>query len=331
MATRSGQKIKILYILKILMECTDENNPINSSEICEKLSEYGVTAERKAIYDDIKCLIDFGYDIIQTRTPKNGYFLASRDFETSEIYLLIDAVRTAKFVSEKKTRDLIAKLEKMLGGHQSDNIKGIYIDGKRKTKNEKIFYIIEQINDAIKKGKKITIEYRKMVLNSNRQIITKYRTHTVSPYALTWQDDYYYLICNNEKYDNITHFRVDRIALVNDTNESIRHFSEVSEYKDTFDVADYTKKNFSMYSGEIIEIKLRCLNSLVEQAFEQFGDDITRINVTEDTFDFYVRAAESETLVTWLTNYVGRIEVLKPESLRQKMLDRANKLLDVYK
>ena len=106
---RRGQKVKLLYIIKILTEFTDEEHPLSASQICEKLASYDVTAERKAIYDDINCLIDFGYDIIQTRVPKNGYFLASRDFELPEVFLLCDAVRTAKFISEKKTRELTKK------------------------------------------------------------------------------------------------------------------------------------------------------------------------------------------------------------------------------
>jgi len=187
MAARRGQKVKLLYIIKILTELTDEEHPLSATEICEKLSAYDITAERKAIYDDIECLISFGYDIIQTRVPKNGYFLASRDFELPEVFLLGDAVRTAKFISEKKTRELTSKLDRLLSKHQTKrNISAIYIDSSNKTKNEELFYNIDRINTAIEEGKKIRFTYSKRVLHEGRQITTESKTRTVSPYAMTW-------------------------------------------------------------------------------------------------------------------------------------------------
>ena len=150
MEARASQKLKLLYIVNILKEQTDEEHPLNASEICEKLEGYGITAERKAIYSDIDALVDFGYDIINTRVPRRGYFLASRDFELPEIYLLSDAVRSADFVSPKKTRELIAKLDAMLSVHQAKKReKGIFINPKQKCNNEEIYYSIDKISDAI--------------------------------------------------------------------------------------------------------------------------------------------------------------------------------------
>lgn len=331
MAARRGQKIKLLYIIKILTELTDEDHPLSATEICEKLSAYDITAERKAIYDDIECLISFGYDIISTRVPKNGYFLASRDFELPEIYLLGDAVRTAKFISEKKTRELTSKLDGMLSRYQSKkSINGIYIDNSSKTRNEEIFYNIDSINTAISEGKKISFKYGKRVLD-NRQITTEYKTRTVSPYAMTWQDDHYYLICNYEKYDNLMNLRIDRIKSVQILDEPSRHFSEVSDYKDTFDVADYTKKLFGMFGGDMQQIKLRCSNKILEQVADRFGENIFITNVTDTHFDFTVKAAVSDGLVTWIMNYGSDIEVITPAELRKKIADRAEKVLEVYK
>lgn len=332
MAARRGQKVKLLYIIKILTECTDEEHPLSATEICEKLATYDITAERKAIYDDIECLISFGYDIIGTRVPKSGYFLASRDFELPEIFLLGDAVRTARFISEKKTRELTSKLDSLLSRYQSDRrIKGIYIDGSNKTRNEEIFYNIDTINTAIESGKKITLRYSKRVLKNGREIVTEYKERKVSPYAMTWQDDHYYLIGNYDKYDNLMHLRIDRMRGVTLTNEPWRHFSEVSDYKDTFDVADYTKKLFGMFGGETDEIKLRCSNKVIEQVADRFGENIFITNVTDSTFDFSAKAAVSEGLITWVMNYGDSVEVLKPTSLRDKVRDRAKKILEIYK
>lgn len=332
MAARQGQKIKILYIIKILTEFTDERHPLSASEICEKLASYNITAERKAIYDDIERLISFGYDIISTRVPKCGYFLATREFEMPEIYLLSDAVKTAKFITPKKTHELTSKLDKMLSIYQSkSNINTIYIDSSSKTHNEEIFYNIDLIGTAIDEGKKITFKYGKRVLKGGREILTEYKTRTVSPYAMTWQDDHYYLICNYEKYDNLMNLRVDRIKSVEITDQPLRHFSQVSEYVDTFDVADYTKKLFGMFGGEMQDIKLRCKNEILEQVADRFGESGFIVNVTDTGFDFTVPAAISDGLVTWIMNYGDNIEVLKPQSLRQKVAVRAEKILNLYK
>lgn len=329
---RRGQKVKLLYIIKILTEFTDEEHPLSATEICEKLAGYDITAERKAIYDDINCLIDFGYDIIQTRTPKNGYFLASRDFELPEVFLLGDAVRTAKFISEKKTRELTKKLDKLLSVYQvKRGLRGIYIDSSSKTHNEELFYNIDQINSAIEQGKKIKFTYSKKLLREGRQIITESKERVVSPYAMTWQFDYYYLIGNYDKYDNLMNLRIDRIHKVEITDEPIRHFSEVSDYRDSFDVADYTKKLFGMFGGNMQEVKLRCSNKILEQVTDRFGDSIFITNVTDATFDFTVKAAVSDALVTWITNYSDMIEVIRPQELRDKIVDRANEILKVYK
>ncbi|MBO4734077.1 MAG: WYL domain-containing protein, partial [Clostridia bacterium] len=250
MASGASQKLKLLYIIKILEEYSDEEHPLSSTFIIQKLEAYGISAERKAIYDDIECLQEFGLDIIKTRNPKAGYFLADREFELPEIYLLEDAVRTAHFISEKKTRDLCKKLDKKLSVHQLDrNKSGIYINTDGKTKNESIFYNIDTISRAIENRRKITFKYGVRQLNGRREIETVYKDRTVSPYALTWQDDHYYLICNYDKYDNLLHLRVDRMKSVAETDEQYRRFSEVSKYTDTFNVADYTQSLFDMFAG----------------------------------------------------------------------------------
>ena len=219
----------------------------------------------------------------------------------------------------------------MLSRYQSKkSINGIYIDNSSKTRNEEIFYNIDSINTAISEGKKISFKYGKRVLN-NRQITTEYKTRTVSPYAMTWQDDHYYLICNYQKYDNLMNLRIDRIKSVQILDEQSRHFSEVSDYKDTFDVADYTKKLFGMFGGDMQQVKLRCSNKILEQVADRFGENIFITNVTDTHFDFTVKAAVSDGLVTWIMNYGSDIEVITPTELRNKIADRAEKVLEVYK
>ena len=148
---------------------------------------------------------------------------------------------------------------------------------------------------------------------------------------MTWQFDYYYLIGNYDKYDNLMNLRIDRIHSVEITDEPVRHFSEVSAYRDTFDVADYTKKLFGMFGGNMQEVKLRCNNSILEQVTDRFGDSIFITNVTGETFDFAVKAAVSDALVTWIMNYEDKIEVITPTELRDKIVSRAETMLKIYK
>lgn len=332
MPARSGQKIKLLYIIDILKKYTDEDNPISANEICEKLSQNGITAERKAIYDDIENLQLYGYDIVHTRMPKNGYFLASREFELPEIYLLSDAIRSAPFISPKKSRELIAKLDGMLSINQvKKREKGIYINESTKCLNEEIYYNIDAISSAIEQKKKITLKYGVRKLGDDRQITFNYKDMTVSPYALVWQDDYYYLICNYSKYDNLLHLRVDRMRKVDINEEIIRHYSEVSEYTEFFDVNDYTNKLFGMFGGKLETITLSCQKTILEQVADRFGDKIFIKNVTDDTFSFSTDVAVSEALVTWIMNYGDKITVISPDSLKNMIAQRALTILEKYK
>jgi len=325
-----GQKIKLLYLVDILERYTDEEHPMSASAICERLEEKGVTAERKAIYNDIDILIQYGFDIICTRVPKNGYFLASREFELPEIYLLADAVRSAKFISAKKTRELISKLDGMLSVYQAKRRdKNIFFDGS-KCSNEEIYYIIDGINNAIEQGKKITFNYGVRTLCENREIKLRSKQMKISPYAMTWQDDHYYLIGNYEKYDNLLHLRIDRMHSVEILEEKARHFSEVTDYTEQFDIADYTNRLFQMHGGEVEEIELRCDKKLIEQVVDRFSEKIFVRDVSDTHFTFGIKAAVSEGLISWIVSYGGRIKVLSPKDLRDGVIARAKDILGVY-
>jgi len=332
MAARSGQKLKLLHIIDILNKHSDEDNPISANEICNRLEELGVSAERKAIYNDIENLIFYGYDIVHTRIPSNGYFLASREFELPEIYLLCDAIRSAPFISAKKSRELIQKLDSFISiNQQKKREKGIYIKEDTKCENEEIYYNIDTVSQAISKNKKVRFKYGTRHLNESREIVTEYKEMTVSPYALVWQDDYYYLIGNYSKYDNLLHLRVDRMRKVDITDEPVRHFSEVSEYKDFFDAADYTNKLFGMFGGSLQKIEFLCDKSILEQVVDRFSDKIFIKNVTETHFSFSADIAISNALVTWIANYGDKIKVLSPESLKNMITERAEKIISLYK
>ncbi len=331
MSARNGQKLKLLYIIDILRKYSDEENPISAVKLCEILAELGISAERKAIYNDIDNLTFYGYDIVHTRVPKNGYFLASREFELPEIYLLSDAIRSAPFISPKKSRELISKLDNMLSlNQQKKREKGIYINENAKSLNEEIYYNIDTISSAIENRLKITFKHGKKSLNENREIVTTYKDMTVSPYALCWQDDYYYLIGNYSKYDNLIHLRLDRMKKVSITDESIRPFSEVSEYTEFFDIHDYTNKIFGMFGGDLQKIELTCSKDILEQVVDKFSDKIFIKNLTDTHFSFSADVAISEALVTWISNYADKITVKSPQTLIDMITARAESIIKNY-
>ncbi len=330
MAKKQGQRLKILYILDFLKRESDEEHPVTAADICEYLDSQGIAAERKSVYADISALTDYGADIVRSGSPR-GWFLASREFEEPEIYLLADAVRTAGFISAAKTRELVKKLDSFVSRYQAQKRENrVYFSSCAKSVNEEIFYSIDKISRAVSEKKKINFEYVNRVLSPDRTIEKQKREMLISPYALTWQDDHYYVIGNYEKYDNLIHLRLDRMYKVEITDMPQRHFSEVSEYTDYFDTPDYTAKLFGMHGGEIYDIELKCSKKITEQVADRFGEDIFIKKVTDEDFCFTVRAALSDALVSWVISYGDRVKVLEPQILRDMVISRTEKVLGLY-
>ena len=330
MAKKQGQRLKILYILDFLKRESDEEHPVTAADICEYLDSQGIAAERKSVYADISALTDYGADIVRSGSPR-GWFLASREFEEPEIYLLADAVRTAGFISAAKTRELVKKLDSFVSRYQAQKRENrVYFSSCAKSVNEEIFYSIDKISRAVTEKKKIRFEYVNRVLSPDRTIEKQKREMLISPYALTWQDDHYYVIGNYEKYDNLIHLRLDRMYKVEITDMPQRQFSEVSEYTDYFDTPDYTAKLFGMHGGEIYDIELKCSKKITEQVADRFGEDIFIKKVTDEDFCFTVRAALSDALVSWVISYGDRVKVLEPQILRDMVIGRTEKVLGLY-
>lgn len=330
MPKRRGQKLKLICVLEILKKYSDEDNPLTASKIAEKLLDYDIEAERKSIYDDIACLEELGYDIIKA-VANSGWFIGDREFEIPEIYLLSDAVRSAKFISAKKTAELIGKLNSMLSVNQvKRREKSVYFGSQDKCGNEEIYYNIDKISSAIEGGAQIMLTYSSRYFDEQREVKFKSKKMLINPYALSWQDDHYYLIGNYDKYDNLLHLRVDRISNVEVLETKAKHFSLVSDYKDFFDTADYTNKLFGMHTGEMCEVELCCNKSITEQVLDRFSEKIFIKKVTENEFCFTIKAALSDALVTWIINYGANIRVNSPEVLREMVKERAREVLKNY-
>lgn len=331
MAGNATSKARLLRLLEIFQQQTDEDHPMDAGALLSALEGYGLEAERKAIYRDVEAMQDCGMDIVLTGGARGGYFLGERTLQLAELRLLVDAVLAAGFITPKKSGELIDKLLELCSRHQARELRRqIYIDHRNKQQNEEIYYNINEIHRAVTQGKKITFRYGRRVLDERGAVKPSLRTFTVSPYALLWFDDRYYLIGNHEKYDDLMHLRVDRMRSVRVEKEPCRSFEEVSDYRGYFDVADYAGRLSNAFGGEPVWVELRCRDDLLEAMLDRFGDDLTVRRCAPGRFRFRVKAAFSEGLVHDLLNFGDGVEVLSPPALRQQMADAVGRLARVY-
>ncbi len=327
----ASSKIKTLLVFKYLNDYSDESHPLSTTDLIEMLEKDGITCERKSIYADVKTLNQLGFNIMTTLSPKRGYFMATRQFELPQVRLLVDAVSSAAFITPKKTSDLISKLEGLVSKNQAaDLISQVYIDSNTKCNNEEIYYVIDKLHDAIINKYKVSFQYRRRNIDKKNKKSYVNKEFKVSPYALIWKDDHYYLVCNNEKYDNLMNLRLDRIRKISPIDEPVRPISQVSDYENEFDVADYTSKMFNMFSGYNASVTLICNLNLREEIMDRFGAKIPLTAVDSDHFQTTIDAAVSEGLVTWIMNFGNKIKVEGPQELVDMIKNRANDILQLY-
>ncbi len=327
----SDHGLRLLFLADIFRRQTDENHVYSAVQLVSMLSEYGVACERKSIYRDIDNLKEYGMDIVNIRTPIRGYYLRSRKFSTPEVRLLIDAVQAAKFISEKNTKSLIYKIGGLVSEYQEEELREqIYVDGSFKTDKEDLYETIRILDKAIKSRKQIILKYARRTIENKYLVRNDGKTFLVNPYAMLWSNDHYYLICNNNKYSNLMHLRLDRIVELEMLDSPVKHFSKVSQYSDKFDIADYSNKIFNMFSGEEANITLSCSNAILDEILEKFGDNVP-IKIDEnDRFRIKAEVEMSEGLVSWILQYGSDIKVLHPKSLARAVKEKAERILELY-
>ncbi|MDE5984793.1 MAG: WYL domain-containing transcriptional regulator [Eubacterium sp.] len=330
-----NKKIRTLLIYQLLEKYSDENHPLCGARLIELLAEKGIDCDRKSIYRDIDALKEIGFDIlfVKGRGSNGGYFLASRKFQLPEVVLLIDAVTSAGFITPKKTAALVDKLKSLVSEEQAKSlVSQVYVNPTAsKCDNEEIYIIIDSLHDAIIQRHKVSFTYRRRNVDfrKNRKFTDK--SFKVSPYALIWKDDHYYLVCNNEKYDNLMNLRIDRMKKLHILNESARHISEVSAYTSEFDTQDYSSKMFNMFSGEDCEVSLICDYNLLEEMLDRFGVSIPLSYHDTEHFKTTVNATLSDGFVSWLMQYGSAVCVLSPPELVDMIKQKAQSITDVYK
>ncbi len=333
MANQYNQKLKLLFLLDDLLTNSDENNPIDAETLIIHLKNKGIDSERKSIYRDISILKEYGYDILKMRSPKSGYYIGNRDFQLAEVRLLCDAVQAANFISQKKTKELLTKIYGLVSKSQAEQIKNqVYVDNRPKCANESLYYTIDKLDRAIQNNRQVKIVYRKRKIADSNKASYEEKTHYISPYALIWSNDHYYLVGNNRNHSNLMVSRIDRIKSVEilENTPSIS-FADVSEYKTYFDSADYANKHFSMFAGEPENVELICDNEIIEQILDRFGDSTSILKCGETKFKININVAVSEGLVSWIMQYGDAIKVNSPESLKKMVVDRAQSIISTYK
>ncbi len=323
MPKSANQKIKILYLMKILLERTDDEHGLTLSELSEALAEYGVEAERKTLYDDLEVLRVFGLDIEKRKDTSVRYHVVSREFELPELKLLVDAVQSSKFITHKKSTELIKKIAGFTSRYESQKLqRQVFVANRIKTMNESIYYTVDYIHEAINNDVKVSFQYFRW--NEKKEKVLK--EHTISPWALTWDDENYYMIGYDSKDGIIKHFRVDKMMRIRLTEEK-RDGAEL--FKD-FDMALYSKKTFGMYHGQEEFVTLRCSNRIAGVIIDRFGADLPFTNVTDSHFEIHVRVYTSPLFYTWLMNFGADITILSPESVKEGYIRLAKEGLAQY-
>lgn len=328
MANGDNQKQKMLYLVKIFTEQTDEEHALTVSEIAELLKRYEVHADRKTLYQDFEELRSFGYDIIGDRRGRQTrYYLGSRLFELPELKMLVDSVQAAKFLTDAKSRTLIKKLESLSSFYEAKQLnRQVYISGRVKTENKKVYYSVDKIHAALSSDRQITFHYFQWDVHKNPVLGHDGALYRVSPWCLTWDDEYYYLIAYDEESGELRHYRVDKMLDLALTNV---HRNGKEAFRN-FNIARYSKQLFGMYGGEETAVTLEGDNDMAHVIIDRFGKDVYLVPTDDAHFSACVRVIPSNQFLGWIAALDGRIRITGPASVVEKMRALAKSLQKEY-
>lgn len=319
------EKSKLLYILKYLWLQTDDEHPAATADIVAGVFEYGVTVNRHSIPAIVAQLQEFGIDVIDTKGSPNRYFIGERNLELPEVKLLIDAVQSSRFISAKKSDELVDKLNMMVSFHQAEGLnRHLYVEGRVKADNKSLYYTVDRIHEAINNGTKIKFQYIEYTASKKKVHKHNGYVYVFSPYAVLWHNDCYYVLGYSEKHKAITKFRVDRI----DKTESTE-LQSVKKPKG-FDPVVYLKNIFSMYDGEMQNIRLKCNKDMMKVIIDRFGKDVSTVPCEDGCFMADVKISVSPTFFGWLFGFGNKICIISPQNIIDDYTAAAKKILDTY-
>ena len=328
MAKSANQKTKLLRLWQLLLRQTDEDHPITVAQIIEELARYDIKAERKSIYDDLESLRQLGLDVQCRKGRSPGWFVGQRDFELPELKLLMDAVQSSRFITQKKSDALIRKLEGLASVHQARQLqRQVYVSGRIKVMNESIYYTVDAIHKAISENKKIKFQYYQWNVKKEMELRHNGAWYHISPWGLSWDDENYYLVGYDSDAEQIKHYRVDKmlhIKLSNESRDGKEHFKKL-------DMADYAKKSFGMFGGKEQTVKLLVKNSLAGVIIDRFGKNVMLIPTDDEHFTVNVDVHVSRQFLGWVFSLGEDIKIVGPDEVVDEMKKEINRIINQYK
>ena len=316
MPKQSGQKTRLLKIVSILSEYTDEEHSLTCEEILSHLSAYGIEAERKSIYDDVRALTEHGYDIRNDRGKGGGYRLLSGTWQLSELKMLIDAVGASHFLSEKKSRQLIDKIKTLTSRYHAESLaRHVHLQNRAKSDNETVFYTVDTIHDAIRLGKSVCFYYLDYLPNGQKVRRHNGKQYRVTPVELTVDDEKYYLIALSEDGTHYRHYRVDKMECACLDNPLDNQSAPAQK---NLDLARYSLSTFGMFGGKEQTVRLRCENEMASVIIDRFDkENCTLIPDGERHFTLAVRVVVSPQFFGWILGLEGKVRILSPDSVKE--------------
>ena len=329
MAKGPNQKLKLLYLMKIFMEETDEQHGLTMPQLIEKLHAYGVNADRKTLYMDMEELRTFGLDIISEQEGRKWYYyVGARDFELPELKLLVDSVQSSKFITDRKSNELIHKIESLASKHDAKKLqRQVFITGRVKTMNESIYYNVDRLHEAIATDSQIRFKYYQWNVNKEMELRRDGQWYQTSPWGLMWDDENYYLVGFDAAESKIKHYRVDKMLKISILEERRLGRAEFQ----AFDMPRYTRSLFGMYGGEETRVTIEAENEMVGVLIDRFGKDIPLMPVDEEHFRTVVNVAVSNQFLGWIMAVGSGLRITAPESVVDKMRAEVRRLSEEYK
>lgn len=327
MAKSSNQKVKLLYLMELFHEETDEDHPLSRRELEQKLADIGIHAERKSLYHDIETLKHFGMDIAYRKEHPEGYYLAQREFELPELKLLVDAVQSSRFITQKKSDALIKKIEKLTSRHEARKLqRQVVVADRIKAMNESIYYNVDKLHAAIAENRQIIFRYFEWTVSKEMRMKKGGENYQVSPWALTWDNENYYLIGYDMDAGMIKHFRVDKMLHINLLEQERAGKEEFGR----FDLARYTKQTFGMFGGDEQTVRMRFHNKYVGVVIDRFGRNVSLRPDGEAHFIARAEVAVSEQFYGWITGLGRDAQLLSPESVVEEYRELLKDLGKMY-
>ncbi|MBR1741771.1 MAG: WYL domain-containing protein [Lachnospiraceae bacterium] len=328
MARKSKQKMKLLYLAKIFLEETDDENRLTTPQIIDRLDSFGVDAGRKSLYDDYEALRSFGLDIIKTQEGKQTYYhVGKREFELAELKMLVDSIQASRFITEKKAGQLIRKIVKLTSRYKKSELqRQVYVSGRIRSMNESIYYSVDAIHNAISQDKKIGFRYFGWGVDKKPVLHRDGEEYSVSPWLLHWNDGYYYLVGYDDAKGEIRTFRVDKMLKISLLSAS-RTGKDIFEKMDN---AKYSQKRFFMFDGEEQTVTLRCKNWLSNVIIDRFGKDVAMLPEDENHFTTLVDVVVSDQFYGWLMSFGNNLEIISPDWARERITELAGEIKGMY-